>query len=85
MDELKNTDFNAEIENEGLNNGHLNNLSDDEDFQIDQDKLLNFDSGDIMKEVKAAVQEEQLFINLKAHSEVMDNDNQDDKLQFNEF
>ena len=55
MDELKNTDFNAEIENEGLNNGHLNNLSDDEDFQIDQDKLLNFDSGDIMKEVKAAV------------------------------
>jgi len=55
LDELKNTDFNAEIENEGLNNGHLNNLSDDEDFQIDQDKLLNFDSGDIMKEVKAAV------------------------------
>ena len=85
MDELKNTDFNAEIENEGLNNGHLNNLSDDEDFQIDQDKLLNFDSSEILKEVRAAVQEEQMFDNLKAHSEVMDNDNQNDKLQFNEF
>ena len=85
MDELKNTDFNAEIENEGLNNGHLNNLSDDEDFQMDQDKLLNFDSGEILKEVRAAVQEDQMFTNLKAHSEVMDNDNQDDKLQFNEF
>ena len=58
LDELKNTDFNADIENEGLNNGHLNNLSDDDDFHIDEDKLLNFDSNEIINEVRNAVQEE---------------------------
>ena len=53
---------------------------------MDEDKLLTFDSAEMLKDVRAAVQEEQLFSNLKAHSEVMDNDKEDDeKLQFNDF
>ena len=53
---------------------------------MDEDKLLTFDSAEMLKDVRAAVQEEQLFSNLKAHSEVMDNDKDDDeKLQFNDF
>jgi hypothetical protein len=65
---LKNTDFNAEIENAGLKEGHLNNLSDDEEFAMDQENILNFNSDDILNEVKIAVQEEQMFSELKAHS-----------------
>ena len=53
---------------------------------MDEDKLLTFDSAEMLKDVRAAVQEEQLFSNLKAHSEVMDNEKDDDeKLQFNDF
>ena len=53
---------------------------------MDEDKLLTFDSAEMLKDVRAAVQEEQLFSNLKAHSEVMDNEKEDDeKLQFNDF
>lgn len=84
MDELKETDFNADIENEGLNTGHLNNLSDDDDFQIDHDKLLNFDSNEMLNEVRAAVQEEQMFSNLKAHDEEMKN-YQSDKAESSEI
>jgi hypothetical protein len=53
---------------------------------MDEDKLLTFDSAEMLKDVRAAVQEEQLFANLKAHSEVMDNEkDEDEKLQFDDF
>ena len=68
LQELKNTDFNAEIENAGLNEGHMNNLRDDEEFVLEQETILNFHSDDVLNEVRAAVQEEQVFSDLKAHS-----------------